>query len=132
MGPEVSFIIGSFLCSSTRERLARARPSPNGAIVSPSRAAQGMRPNADTSEEVHLGESFQITSLELYDAPLVNNTIRDVPTFDQRTEPVGCKGFDLVVKGCHIGLVAGKCLYMQVCCNSQHLPEKSRQIGLQH
>jgi hypothetical protein len=58
--PQVPWIVctGAFACDA--ERLARAAPRPDGAVVGPSGEAEGKAPSTDSGEEVALGESCQI------------------------------------------------------------------------
>jgi hypothetical protein len=60
VGPQVPWIVctGSLACD--RERLARAAPRPDGAVVWPPGEAEGVGPAPDACEEVALGEGSEV------------------------------------------------------------------------
>jgi len=60
VGPQVPCIVNTSPFSCDRERLARARACPNGAVVRPSGETEGIAPPSDACEEVALGEASEV------------------------------------------------------------------------
>jgi hypothetical protein len=105
-GPEVSFIVKAFLLSCGAEGLARATARPDGAVVGPSGAAQGVAPDADPGEEVTLVETKKVIRLNFRDTALINFTFRQVSCRDQVPEPLRGVWVYLIVVYCHFILSA--------------------------
>lgn len=58
--PQVAGVVGSFTFPRRAEGLARAGAGPDGAVVGPSGLTEGVTPDADSGEEVALGESSEV------------------------------------------------------------------------
>jgi len=95
--PEVPLVSSpaSFACRA--ERLARTGTCPDGPVVGPPGAPQGVGPDADPCEEVALSKSPKVICSDIFDAPCVHLARCDVPRLDQLLEPRGGEGVDLVV-----------------------------------
>lgn len=87
-------------CSATcrAERLARAATSPDRPVVGPSGAAQGMRPDADSGEEMALDIAEQFLGFDVGDRALVDYAGRDGAGRDQVAQPRRGYRVDLVVE----------------------------------
>jgi hypothetical protein len=85
----------AFACRA--ERLARAGASPDRAIIWPSGEAEGMRPDADTSEKVALGKSSEVVRCDIFNTPFVNFARGDMPGGYEVTQPLRREWVDLVV-----------------------------------
>jgi hypothetical protein len=68
----------SFACRA--ERLAGATAGPNGSIIRPSGAAQGVAPDPNACEEVALGIPGKFRGFDIFDAPFVNKAGGDLPS----------------------------------------------------
>jgi hypothetical protein len=71
VGPQVSFVSGSFTGSGNTERLTRAGSGDNGPVIWPSGAAEGERPSADSSKEMMLSESLQVVNSDILNISLI-------------------------------------------------------------
>jgi len=83
VGPKVPLVIkpSSFACRA--ERLARTRSCPDGVAVWHSGAAQGVAPDADSSEEVALTVSSKVIWCHVLDASGINVAGGDVAGGDE-------------------------------------------------
>jgi len=97
IGPEVALIIEPSALSCGAEGLAGAGACPNRSIVWPSCKPQGVRPDADACEEMALRESSKVVGSDINNAPLVNDTRRDMPGSDQVAQPLGCIRVEFVI-----------------------------------
>jgi hypothetical protein len=80
--PEVAIVGGSATLACDAEWLAGARSCPNGSIICPARATQGVAPDADAGEEMALSISPKVIPRNLSDAALVHIAGRDVTRRD--------------------------------------------------
>lgn len=64
-GPEVSFVGMAKLFASARKRLTWTGASPYGAVIAPPSEVEREGPSADSSEEVALRETFEVTWLHI-------------------------------------------------------------------
>jgi hypothetical protein len=92
--PEMPLVIKPSAFACRAERLAGAGSCPDGAIICPACAAQGVRPDANSCEEMALGEIGKFVWGDIVYAPFIYDTISDVPLLDQFAQP--CCGFGLV------------------------------------
>lgn len=99
--PEVPLIIKSSSFACRAERLARTGTGPNRSIVGPACAPEGMRPDADTGEEVALCVSANIFWSNIFNAPFIDITGGDVPPPNQISQPLSRVGINFVVVGSH-------------------------------
>jgi hypothetical protein len=60
LGPEVPLVVSAKSSTGGAEGLAGTASSPDGATVVPASESQGMRPGADTGEEMGLSESGDV------------------------------------------------------------------------
>jgi hypothetical protein len=81
-GPKVPLVSKprSFACRA--ERLARARAGPYWSVVRPTGSSQGEGPDANTGEEMALGESCKVVRPDIFDTPFVYFARRDMPGGD--------------------------------------------------
>ena len=100
-GPEVARVGEAFLLSGGAEGLAGARAGPDGLVVGPSSAAQGVAPDADPGEEVTLVERMKVFRLNIMYAPLVHFAVGNVPCCDQIAQPRGCVWVVFIIVGPH-------------------------------
>ncbi len=98
-GPKVPLVISPAAFTCRAERLARAGAGPDGAVVGPSGAAEGMGPDADPGEEVALRESVEVIGRNILDRAGINLAGRDLAGGDQRAQPFGGAGVILIVVG---------------------------------
>jgi hypothetical protein len=98
-GPEVAFVVKSFLLASDRERLAWATSGPERPIVRPSSKSSCKGPDADASEEMALCEASEIVWLHVNDGSLVNLAWRNVSSSNKVSQPLGGVGVDFVIVG---------------------------------
>jgi hypothetical protein len=82
MGPEMPLVRSprSFTCAA--ERLTRAGSGPNWALICPSCTSEGTAPDANPCEEVALSKFKKFFWSDITDAPIIDNTVRDVSLFD--------------------------------------------------
>ena len=90
----------SFACRA--ERLTGARACPNALIVSPSRPPQSEGPYPDSGKEMTLRKSSNIVWSHIFNTPFVNNSGRDMPRFNQVSQPLRRVGINLVIVCRHI------------------------------
>ena len=83
------------------ERLTRAGTSPYGPVVAPSGRPEGMGPDANTGEEMALGESPQVVRSDIFNTPFINNTRRDMPRLNEVAQPLRRRGVYFIIVGCH-------------------------------
>jgi hypothetical protein len=81
-GPEMTLVGEAFLLACGAERLARAASRPDGPVVGPSGAAQGVAPDADSCKEVTLVETKKVIRLNFRDTALINFTFSQVSCRD--------------------------------------------------
>jgi hypothetical protein len=93
-GPEMPLIIKPSAFACRAERLAGAGSCPDGSVICPSCAAQGVRPDANSCEKMALGKGGKFVWGDIFYAPFVYDTISDVPLLDQLPQP--CCGFGVV------------------------------------
>lgn len=99
--PKVPLVIKPAAFACRAERLTWARAGPHFAVIGPSCGAQGMTPDADSGEEVTLCVSSEIAWLDIYDAPFVDISGRNMSGSDQVSQPLRGVRVDLVVVGGH-------------------------------
>jgi hypothetical protein len=80
--PQVPLVSKSRSFACRAERLARTTARPDGSVVGPSCLSQGVRPDADSCEEVTLGVSPQIVWADVFNAPLIHISRRYMALFD--------------------------------------------------
>lgn len=99
--PEVPEISNPSAFACRAERLARTGACPNGAVIGPAGAAQGVGPDTDPGEEVTLCVPKEFLRNDVFDAAFVHHPMGDVPGSDQVAQPRCGVGVDLVVEGRH-------------------------------
>src|SRR5690606_20558690 len=67
-GPQVPLVRKPAAFACRAERLARAGPGPDGAVVRPSGSTESVGPDADAGEEMTLRVSGQIGRADIFDA----------------------------------------------------------------
>lgn len=101
-GPEVALVVKAALLSCGAEGLAGAASRPDGAVVRPTGAAQGVAPDADPCEEVALVETRKVFMLNFRNAPLIDFTFSDMACGHEVAQPLGCVGVYLIVVYSHL------------------------------
>jgi hypothetical protein len=101
MRPKVPLVIKPSSRACRGERLARAGTSPNRSVIGPAGAAQGQAPDPDSGEKMALLESAQVGGVNIFNAPFVHHTRRDVPGVNEVAQPLGRIRIDLVVVNGH-------------------------------
>ena len=96
-GPKVPLVSKPSAFACRAERLARAGTGPDGPVVGPAGAAQGVGPDGDAGKEVALGVSGQIGGCDIFDAPFVYVAGRDMALRNQLAQPCGRLGVNLVI-----------------------------------
>lgn len=99
--PEVPLVSKPCAFACRAERLARATAGPDGAVIGPTGAAQGVGPDANAGEEVALSKPGKVSCNDILDAPFIHMAVGDVPATDQFAQPRRGLGVDLVVVGSH-------------------------------
>lgn len=86
-GPQVPLVSSprSFACRA--ERLARAASRPDRAGIGPSGTAQGIAPNPDSGEEMALTESRKVSWYDIFNAPCIHFSRRNMPALDKFAQP---------------------------------------------
>lgn len=97
MRPKVPLVSNPASSACRAERLARRASCPHGPIVRPSGETQGVRPDADSSEEVALGVGCKFGRADVTNVPFINVAIGDHSCVDQVAEPLSGVRIDLVV-----------------------------------
>ncbi len=104
-GPEMPLIIKPAAFTCRAERLARATSCPDRLIVGPSGLSQGVTPDPDPGKEVALGVPLEFVWCDIFNAPFVHESGRNVPSGYQVAQPLRRVGVDLVVVGRHISFL---------------------------
>jgi hypothetical protein len=78
LGPEVALVFCAEAFAGGAERLARAAPSPDRAVVSPSSKSKSEGPSSDSCEEMALREFSDVFRSYIGDTPLVHNAVCDM------------------------------------------------------
>lgn len=86
-GPEVAFVVESFLLARAREGLTRAGAGDDWEIVGHAGKSERVTPSADAAEKVVLGVSDEIAGLDFADASLVHHPGGNMSICDELTQP---------------------------------------------
>lgn len=96
--PKVPLVNKPIASACRGERLARATPGPDGAVIGPSSKSESERPSADPGEEMALGVTMQFIGSDVpYVAP-IDHASRDLTLSDEFFQPVSRLVVDLVVE----------------------------------
>jgi hypothetical protein len=105
--PEMPLVSKPSAFACRAERLAGARSCPDGSVVCPSCAAQGVRPHPNSCEEVTLGKSFKVVGGDIFYTPFIDHAVGNVALFDQFSQPRSSFLVKFVVVCGHCGLTFG-------------------------
>ena len=100
--PEMALVGEALAEPRDAERLTRAAPRPDLAIVGPACGAKGVGPDADTGEEVTLVILSEVRGFDFDDAAFIHVSFCDVSGLDEIPQPLRRVRLDLVVVGAHL------------------------------
>ena len=72
VGPKVPLVSKPISFACRAERLARAGAGPDGAVVGPTRSAQGIGPGSNAGEKMALGVSSKLSWSYIFNAPFLS------------------------------------------------------------
>jgi hypothetical protein len=112
----MSIVTASLLLPGCGEGLAGATARPNRSVA-PAGELEGERPSADAGEEVALLVTIQVRSGHVLDVSGIDESIGDLSSLHQLSEPCRSKGVVLVVVDAHDSSI---CLTLCSRSQSQH------------
>jgi hypothetical protein len=103
--PQMALVARAFAAPRLRERLARTGSCPEGGVVGPSCGSGSGRPDGNSGKEVGLSCISYILGGQLGDRARVDDAMRYVVGGNEIANPSRGELVDLVVGGCHRGLI---------------------------
>ena len=107
-GPQMPLVSSPFSFACRAERLAGTGTCPYGTVIRPSCATQSMGPDSDSGEKMTLPESGKVGRHDIFNAPCVNFSRRDMSGFYQLPQPCSGKRVYLVIIGAHSHSLAAR------------------------